>query len=351
MVSCARSVDQHSQREEIEMTAISTRFWVAALVTAALVLAVRRPASAQVKVDPKLPVYKAAPGVSGNLKSVGSDSMVKLVTFWNNGFQKFYPGVVTELEGKGSSTAPAALIAGTATFGPMSRKMKADEIGRFQAKFGYKPVELATSIDMLAIFVNKDNPLKGLTLPQVDAIFSPTRRLGHAKDIVNWGDVGLGGIFANKTISKYGRNSASGTYGYFKEHALGGGDFKNGVKEMPGSSAVVQGVASDKFGIGYSGVAYLTADVRTVPLASSAGEDFVPVTPDYAYSGEYPLSRFLNLAVNYKPGTKLDPLRAEYIKYIFSQQGQQDVLREGYYCVTAEIAREQLKLVGLKPDF
>jgi len=299
-----------------------------------------------------LPEYKAAAGVSGSLKCVGSDSMVKLVTFWNEGFRKFYPHVQTELEGKGSSTAAPALIAGTATFGPMSRPMKADEVDKFQAEFGYKPIELATSIDMLAVFVNKDNPLEGLTLPQVDATFSATRRLGHEKDIATWGDCGLtDAAFVGKAISLYGRNSASGTYGYFKEHVLGNGDFKNTVKEMPGSSAVVQGVASDKFGIGYSGVAYLTSDVRAVPLAANEGEAFVPVTPEHAYTGDYPLSRFLNLAVNYKPGSTLDPLRAEYIKYIYSRQGQEDVVKEGYYPVTAEIARVQLKSVGIEPGF
>ena len=321
------------------------------IAAALLVIGAAGPIAAEEKIDPKLPVYKAAAGVSGTLKSVGSDSMVKLVAFWNAGFREFYPNVQTELEGKGTSTAPPALIAGTATFGPMSRKMKADEIDKFQAKFGYKPTELATSIDMLAVFVNKDNPIKGLTLPQVDAMFSATRRLGNPKDIANWGDAGMGAPFTNKPISMYGRNSASGTYGYFKEHALGNGDFKNSVKEMPGSSAVVQAVATDKFGIGYSGVAYLTADVRTVPLAVEPGQSFIPVSPEYAYSGEYPLSRFLNLAINYKPGSQLDPLRAEYIKYIFSQQGQQDVVKEGYYPVTAEIAREQLKAVGIKPQF
>ena len=121
---------------------------------------------------------------------------------------------------------------------------------------------------MLAVYVHKDNPIKSLTLQQVDAIFSKTRKGGFEKDIRTWGDLGLTGEWAKKPISLYGRNSASGTYGYFKEHALFKGDFKDTVKEQPGSSAVVQGVASDKYGIGYSGIGYKTADVRAVPLAA-----------------------------------------------------------------------------------
>ena len=306
---------------------------------------------AQVQVDPKLPDYKPVQGVSGNLKSVGSDTMNNLMTLWAEGFRRYYPNVQIEIEGKGSSTAPPALIAGTAQFGPMSRPMKGAEIDQFEAKFGYKPTALPSAIDMLAVYVNKDNPIKGLTLQQVDAIFSKTRRGGYPTDIRTWGQLGLTGEWASHPISLYGRNSASGTYGFFKEHALFGGDFKDEVKEQPGSSSVVQGVASDRYAIGYSGIGYKTADVRAVPLAAKPGAPFVPAEPDHAYTGDYPLSRFLYVYVNYKPGTQLDPLRAEFIKYIFSKQGQSDVIRDGYYPVPAVFARKALQAVGLPVDF
>jgi phosphate transport system substrate-binding protein len=301
-------------------------------------------ASAQVKVDEKLPDYKPIQGVSGSIKSVGSDTMNNLMTLWSEGFLKFYPNVRIEIEGKGSSTAPPALIAGTATFGPMSRQMKPSEIDAFEKKYGYKPVQIPTSVDMLAVYANKDNPIKGLTFPQIDAIFSSTRRLGHA-EIRTWGQLGLQGEWANAPISLYGRNSASGTYGYFKEHVLGEGDYKDSVKEQPGSSAVVQGVASDKFAIGYSGIGYITADVRAVPLASDSGSDFVPAKP--ASAAEYPLARYLWLSVNYRPGSQLDPLRREFIKYVFSKQGQQDVVKDGYLPVTAAVAQKSLQQVGI----
>jgi phosphate transport system substrate-binding protein len=305
-------------------------------------------AAAQTMVDKNLPDYKPVKGVSGSIKSVGSDTMNNLMTLWGEGFKKFYPNVTIEIEGKGSSTAPPALIEGTSNFGPMSRAAKQKEIDAFEAKFGYKPTQLPTSIDMLAVYVNKDNPVKGMSFAQVDAIFSKTRKMGYREDITNWGQLGLKGKFANLPISPYGRNSASGTYGYVKKNVLGGGDYRDSVKEQPGSSAVVQGVASDMGGIGYSGIGYKTADVKVVALAKKEGGRFIPAEAEYAYSGEYPLARFLWLTVNYKPGSDLDPLRKEFIRFIFSKQGQEVVIKDGYLPVSAKIAKDTLKSVGIK---
>lgn len=305
-------------------------------------------AAQAVQLDPKLPSYKAVQGVSGTIKSVGSDTMNNEMALWTEGFKKLYPNVTVEMEGKGSATAPTALIAGSANFGPMSRPMKAEEIDQFEKVFGYKPSAVATSIDMLAVYVHKDNPLKGLTLQQVDAIFSKTRKGGAAKEIRTWGELGLTGEWADKPISLYGRNAASGTYGYFKEHALFKGDFRDEVKEQPGSSAVIQGVTSDKYAIGYSGIGYRTADVRPVALAPGEGKPLVEAEPANAYSGQYPLSRFLLLYVNQKPGTELDPLRREFLRYILSKEGQSDAVKEGFYPLTADLAKKQLDPLGIK---
>jgi phosphate transport system substrate-binding protein len=301
-----------------------------------------------VKLDPGLSPYKGAAGVSGNVKSVGSDTMNNLMTLWAEDFRKQYPNVQVEIEGKGSSTAPPALIAGTATFGPMSREMKNQEIDEFEAKYGYKPTGLRTSIDMLAVYVHKDNPILSLTIQQIDAIFSKTRKGGAGEDIATWGQLGLTGEWANKPISLYGRNSASGTYGYFKEHALFKGDFKDAVKEQPGSSSVVQGVASDRYGIGYSGIGYKTADVKAVPLKQDTNAEPIAATPEFAYTGKYPLARFLYVYVNQKPGAELDPLRREFIRFIFSKQGQESVVKDGYYPVNAKIAGEELAKLGIE---
>lgn len=317
----------------------------AALACLALVNA---PAVAQVvKVDAKITEYKPIEGVSGGLKSIGSDTLNNLMTFWAEGFRGVYPNVKVEIEGKGSSTAPPALIEGTAHFGPMSRPMKSGEIDDFEKKYGYKPTGVPVAVDALGVFVHKDNPLQSLTLQQVDAIFSKTRKGGFDKDIVKWGDLGLTGEWADKPISLYGRNSASGTYGYFKEHALAKGDYKDTVKEQPGSSSVVQGVASDKYAIGYSGIGYITADVRALAIAADAKTAPIAADAAHAYSGEYPLARMLYVYVNVKPGTPLEPLRREFLRFVLSRQGQELVVKDGYYPVTARIAENALKSIGL----
>ena len=324
--------------------------WLAVM---ALTLAFATVAIAGVSVDPNLSDYTKAGDVEGNLKSIGSDTMNNMMALWSEAFRGFHPGVKVEVEGKGSSTAPPALIAGTSNFGPMSRKMKSKEIDAFELKFGYKPVQLRTSIDMLAVYVHKDNPIQGLTLQQVDAVFAKTRKGGYGKDIVTWGDLGLTGEWADKPISLYGRNSASGTYGYFKKHALFKGDYKDSVKEQPGSSSVVQGVASDKYGIGYSGIGYKTSDVRAVPLSNETGAnpEYMAAVADNAYSGDYPLARFLYLTVNYKPGSKLDDLRGEFVRFVFSRDGQEAVVKDGYLPVPATVGAEELRSVGMAPSF
>jgi phosphate transport system substrate-binding protein len=301
---------------------------------------------AQVQVDASLPHYKPVSAVAGTLKAVGSDTLNNMMTYWSEGFRTHYPNVKVSVEGKGSSTAPPALIEGTAELGPMSREMKSKEIEDFSKKFGYNPSRIQVAVDALAVFVHKDNPIQCLTLEQLDAIFSSTRKSGAPKDIKTWGDLGLKGEWANKSISLYGRNAASGTYGYFKEVALFKGDFKNDVKEQPGSSAVVQGVASDKYGMGYSGVGYKTPDAKTVPLAAKGGKCF-DANAENAYGGDYPLARFLYVYFNKKPQESLAPLMAEFVKFIFSRQGQEIVIKDGFYPVSKALADEELKNAGL----
>jgi phosphate transport system substrate-binding protein len=315
------------------------------VTAAAAMLVLGGPVSAQVRVDPGLAPYKAASGVSGNISSVGSDSLNNLMTFWAESFAKYYPNAKVQIEGKGSSTAPPALIGGTAQLGPMSREMKGSEIDQFEKKYGYKPTALRTSVDALAVFVNKDNPIKCLSLGQVDAMFSKSRRRGVKDDVTTWGQVGLTGEWASKPMSLYGRNSASGTYGFFKEHSLKNGDYKDSVKEQPGSASVVQGVTVDRFAIGYSGIGYATAGVRAVPLSEKDGGSCVEATADNAYNGTYPLARFLYVYINKAPNKPLDPLVREFARLMFSREGQEAVVKDGYFPIPASVAKEELNKV------
>jgi len=309
---------------------------------AAVLLGASLAVAQAVQVDPALPSYQKVSGVSGNIHSVGSATMNNMLTLWAEAFLKMYPNVKVQVEGKGSSTAPAALVAGTSQFGPMSRAMRATEIDQFEAKYGYKPTELKTCYDALAVYVNKDNPIAKLSLAQVEAVFSKSRKRGYKQDITTWGQLGLTGDWANRPISLYGRNSASGTYGFFKEHTLKNGDYKNTVKEQPGSASVVQGVTEDRFGIGYSGIGYRTSGVKLVPLS----ETETGAVSDGSYadvqSGKYPLWRFLYIYVNKAPGKPLDPLVGEFVKLMYSKEGQEAVVKDGYMPLPAKVAQEEL---------
>jgi len=309
----------------------------AAVLPGALIFGASNLAAAET-VDAALEEYKPVSGVSGNLNSIGSDTLNNLMTFWAEGFSAVYPNVNIQIEGKGSSTAPPALIEGTSQLGPMSREMKASEIDAFEKKYGYKPTKIPVAIDALAVFVHKDNAVKGLTMAQVDGVFSATRKRGGT-DIKVWGDVGLTGDWAGKPLSLYGRNSASGTYGFFKELSLKGGDYKATVKEQPGSSSVVQGISADLGGIGYSGIGYKTSGVRALPLGEKA-DAFAEPTHENCLNGSYPLARFLYVYVNKKPGTKADPMVYEFVRFAMSKAGQEIVIKDGYFPLTAELAKE-----------
>ncbi len=321
----------------------AARTLAVAAAAAAIVIIPSPSPGLPVQVDPDIPEYEATSGVSGNLNSIGSDTLNNLMTLWAEGFKAIYPNVNIQIEGKGSSTAPPALIEGTAQLGPMSRAMKSSEIDEFEKRFGYKPTEIKVAIDALAVYANKDNPIKGMTMKQVDGVFSSTLKSG-SEDITKWGQLGLEGEWADKAISLYGRNSASGTYGFFKDEALLKGDFKSSVKEQPGSSAVVQGVGSDLAGIGYSGVGYKTSEVKFVPLGIEDGTYFEP-TLENCLSGDYPLARYLYIYINKNPNEPADKLTAEFIKFVQSKAGQEVVVKDGYYPMPASVTAEEIKKV------
>jgi phosphate transport system substrate-binding protein len=320
---------------------MSVRFFVA-IIAASLAAA-----SSVLALDPTLPPYHKASDISGQLKSIGSDTLDNLMILWAKGFMALYPDVKVEIEAKGSATAPPALLAGVSQFGPMSRPMTAEESSAFEEKYGYKISQFRVAVDALAVYVNKDNPVSCLTVQQLNRIFSSTRRTAFGGDIARWSDLGLTGEWAAQPITLYGRNTLSGTYEFFKEMALYGGDYKGEVRQEPGSEAVVQGVASDRYAIGYSGIGYRTAGVRSVPLAVSSGNACYDTSADATYSGKYPLARYLYVYVNKKPNQPLDPLRSEFIKYMLSKDGQTQTEMGGFYSITNADRENDLKRLGI----
>jgi phosphate transport system substrate-binding protein len=298
--------------------------------------------------DKSLPAYEQANGISGRINSVGSDSLSNEMGLWSKGFMDRYPDVKIEVEGKGSAAAPPALLDGTSQLGPMSRPMSGEEVDAFEKKYGYKPSPVHVAVDALAIYVHKDNPVPCLTLQQLNRIFSSTRKGPvFGRNIKTWGGVGLTGEWAAKPISMFGHNSGSDTYEYFRETVLYGGDYKTAVKEQVGSEAVVQGVASDKFAIGYSRPGYKTDAVRTVPLAIYEGAPCYNVSAEEAYSGKYPIARYLVIYLDKNPDQPLDALRSEFIKYVLSKDGQELTEKGGYYSITNDSRETDLKRLGI----
>ncbi|MCZ4373763.1 PstS family phosphate ABC transporter substrate-binding protein [Vibrio diazotrophicus] len=291
--------------------------------------------------------YTKTSGVAGSLLSVGSDTLAGMTTLWVEEFQTLYPNVDSQVQASGSATAPPALTEGTAQFGPMSRPMRMREIEAFERAYGYKPTELRVAIDAIGVFVHRDNPIEGLNFSQLDSIFSETLRCGATKSSKTWQDLGLSYDWAKRGIQMFGRNSVSGTYGYFKQNALCGGDFKRNVNEQPGSASVVQSVASSINTIGYSGVGYQVSGVKLLPIAKS-GTDYVLPTHENILSGQYPLSRYLFVYVNKNPLRDLTPIQREFIRFIFSKQGQSLVAKDGYVPISAEIASQELQKVGIE---
>ncbi|HFQ5289111.1 TPA: PstS family phosphate ABC transporter substrate-binding protein [Vibrio vulnificus] len=315
------------------------RWWLSLLLMGGI------SASAQA-LDTPLQPYKKIPGVSGNLLSVGSDTLAGMTTLWVEDFKALYPNINAQVQASGSSTAPPALTEQTAQFGPMSRPMRLREVEAFERTHGYKPTALRVAIDAIGIFVHQDNPVQGLNFPQLDAIFSATLRCGAEDFVSTWAQLGIDAEWAKRNFQLFGRNSVSGTYGYFKKHALCGGDFKSQVNEQPGSASVVQSVASTLSGIGYSGVGYRVAGVRLLPIAKQ-GNEFVYPSRENILTGDYPLSRYLYVYVNKHPSKALSPIEAEFIKFIYSTQGQALVEKDGYVSITEEFAKQELAKVGL----
>jgi len=333
-----RGVEAGTCRDNEEMLVMKPVRLFAALVLAT----VSGGAFAESRLDPQLADYQRVSGVSGNLSSVGSDTLANLMTLWAEEFKRTYPNINIQIQAAGSSTAPPALTEGTSNLGPMSRKMKSKEIEAFEKKFGYKPTEIRVAIDALAVYVHKDNPIKGMSIAEVDAVFSSTRKCGGKQDITRWGQLGLSGAWANRDVQLFGRNSVSGTYGYFKKKALCKGDYRNTVNEQPGSASVVQSVTASINGIGYSGIGYKTSGVKAVPLAKKPGDAPIAATPGNAATGKYPLSRFLYVYVNKHPNKPVPPLEREFIKMVLSKAGQQVVIKDGYIPLSKSVVDKEL---------
>lgn len=291
-----------------------------------------------------LPPYLRRAAVSGLLGSTGSDTMNNLMTLWAEAFQRLHPGMDIQVEGKGSSTGPAALLSGTAQLAPMSRPMKAEEVSRLRKRHGRAPLGIPVALDALAVFVHRAHPLDSLDLDRLGAAFAAG---AGPLPVETWGDLGVTGPLARRFIRLYGRNSASGTSGFFRERVLGNRYFKDRVQEQMGSGALIAALARDPLGLGYCGIGYRTSGVKTLALKRDPASP--ALLPGHAAlrSGLYPLSRNLFIYVLKPRGGSLDPRTEEFLRFILSRDGQEIAAREGYLPLTP--AALEAALAALAP--
>jgi phosphate transport system substrate-binding protein len=280
---------------------------------------------------------------SGSLNGVGSDTLLQLVTAWLENCKQFNPNLQITYTGKGSSTGPPALTQGTSLFAPMSRPMKPGELETFTTNRGYEPLQLKVAIDAVTVYVNKDNPIEALSYEQLAGIFG-----AEGEQFSTWGEVfrsagqDVPEAMADQRISLFGRNSASGTYSFFKKNALGGGDYREDVKEMPGSPAVVDGVGADLGGIGYSGAGYGTAATRSDVKVGETIESAVPPVVEHALDGSYSLARPLLIYVDKKPNTGVDNKAKWFMYYGLSTAGQKVATKLGFFALPEEVRTAEL---------
>ncbi len=309
---------------------------------------------------PDIPAYQPVGSLSGHLRSVGADTMETLMTYWIEDFKKIYPNISFDMEAKASGTAGPALTNGTADLGPVAREMLPKEEKEFVDKFGYKPYPVRVAggsyrtpgkTHAIAFFVNEKNPIRELTFEQIDAIYSITRKLGR-KDVSTWGDLGVKGDYADKPVHLWGLIRPNGIAYFLQQRILDGGDYKDGITErttvgsLAALDAISQGVAKDPYAVGYAGFGNETAGAKTVALAKTSGGPFYKGTFEEVLNQQYPLSRVIYIYVNKAPGQALDPKIREFLKFVLSKQGQDDVVKEGIFLpLPTAMVKEELNKV------
>ena len=310
------------------------------------------------KASPALPAYKPVASLSGEIRSVGADTMEDLMKLWIAGFQKIYPNVKFQMEAKASGTAAPALTSGTADIGPVAREVLPNEAEPFRAKYGYDIFSVRVAggsyrtpgrTHAITFFVNAKNPIGKLSFQQLDAMYSTTSKAGANQDIATWGQAGATGEWADKPIHLWGLKRPNGIAYFIQTRVLQGGDYKEGINEhttvgnLPALDAIARGVADDPYAIGYSGFANVIDGVKTVALAEKPKGPFYKGTFEEVASYKFPLSRVIYINLNRKPGTPIDPKVREFLKFVLSRDGQELVEKEGIFLpLTPEIVKQEL---------
>lgn len=306
------------------------------------------PALAEEHLDPQLREYRPINKLEGKLTLVGSQTMSEVVALWEDRFTNFYPDVDIEVVVKGASNAIPAVISGEGNIGLLSREATHEEIEEFKKAKGYEPKVLTPSLERIAVYVNESNPIESLTLAQVDAIFSKTLKRGEPKEITTWGAAGVTGSMAAQQIVLKGRNDTTGSQVFFKSIAMNGGEFREGISNEKDNLALVKSIRDNKDSIGFAGEMWQISGVKAVPLAWTASDAPHAIDSPGDEKGTYPLVRPLQLVINQAPDKELSPIEQEFLRYVFSHMGQEDVVKAGFQPISAEPAKNALGAVGLQ---
>jgi len=328
---------------------------VSLLVTVGMAVAEHGPIG-KPAVDPTLTSYNAIRNVSGTLKLAGSDTMQPILSRLVKEFRRYHPNASLSVEGGGSSAAVKEFLDTLPRSKPVSqskadepvllvassRVLSASEVKQFAAKRGYQPTAVPVAVDAVGIYVHQDNPLPHLTLEQVDAMLSTTRHRGYPHELKRWGQLGVNEGWESRSINLYGRDQKSGTRAFIKEQVLENGDFTLAVHEEPGAASVILALSRDPFGIGYSGIGLQASTVRAVPLAEKEGMPYVLPSAESVMDQSYPLRRFLYLYVDKSPNAALPALVEEFLAFINSREGQQTVIKAGFYPLPVKQVQQSL---------
>ncbi len=297
--------------------------------------------------DPQLPTYRPIDKLEGKITLLGSDTMSQVVATWKDGFKRFYPNVEITITVKGATNAIPAVMAGEANIGMLSYEATAEEIATFTKAKGYAPKLVVPTLERLGVYVHECNPIESLTLAQIDAIFSKTLKRGEAKEITTWGEAGVSGDLAVQKISLRGRAATTGSQVFFQSLVLQGGEFRSGITAETDNLSLVKAIQADPNAIGFSGEMYQISGIKAVPIAWKAGEAPYEIDSLADEHGTYPLVRPLQFVINHAPDKELPAVESEFLKYVFSHSGQEDVVKAGFQPISAAPAKTALSAVGL----
>ncbi|MEZ6057506.1 MAG: phosphate ABC transporter substrate-binding protein [Planctomycetaceae bacterium] len=302
---------------------------------------------AQVPLDPDMPTYRPVSSLKGELRLTGSSTMANVASVWAASFRQFYPEVKITIQTTGSRAAVASVLESSADIGLLSRSINKEERDLYLKARGSEATVVTPCLERIGVYVHKDNPIRGLTLAQIDGIFSEDCKRLNDKPIRTWGQLGFPGAWATQPVMVHGRDDDTGSQVFMQEAVMLGGTVRKDIKTHASNNEMMKGIAADPRSVGFAGHSYETQNVRSVPLSIRPEGPYVAIDSEEADHGQYPLMRPLQLVIDHVPGKELPEIEREFIRYVFSSRGQEDVIKAGFQGISGKPAHIALDSIGL----